>query len=73
MRTDSPKAAGKEKSVALEDSYLITISGLTKLPFSGETLDEKCFAAPNPGPLLDLVQRGWALNVEGEDLEKSTT
>jgi len=56
MRVDSPKAAGKEKGVALEDGYLITTSGPTKLPFSREATDGNCFAASNPAPLLDLYR-----------------
>ena len=49
-----------EKGVALEDGYSI-ISGPTKLLSMGTPADEKCFAASNVTPLLDLVQRDWTL------------
>jgi len=57
MRPDSLEVAGMEKGVALEDGYLIMISGPTKLRSVGNP-DEKCLAASNVNPLLDLVQRG---------------
>ena len=47
--------AEEKKGVALEDDHLIMVIGTNKLPFSRGPIDEKCIAASNPGPLLDLV------------------
>ena len=61
MCVDSPEAAGIEKGVALEDGYPIVISGQQSYVQWGPPADEKCFAASNITPLLDLVQRDWTL------------